>query len=1034
MSARNSGSHLVVEISSELFSDLFRKYFINTDAGKGVACAMWPSASATIQLRTNASGEATFGAVKADGTVFESLFTLKSMVETAISDAVQAKADFLHVTPPGSLHEKLEFLLEGALPIRMSPTGALLPGHVSLSEVLFGTPDMLIRDFDLRVVGGGTGLALGIFFGTTAHPTSAFLAGESTGGFAAFTADFLGQRDLAVALSVELIDRFIVQRAEVLAALRQALPPDVYTPEDPSHFVTLSVQAAPRNQHRLRLSGRGEFQTEDCGGVDADWWVDIAPSIQDGFLKARAEYDYDSDFWDGVQVLLCIAGNVLIGAGIGFLAGAWIGAVVGGVLNFPDFGGPGSGNSSLTSCGDQCFEITVTNPASADGRLTFDLGDGQVISGKWIDVAEWGLTIWADMTRSFRTSSLEIRDIRRNITVTAASACAGGALEYEPASFLLYNPHQPYESHYDWPQVCSIELSPNLRPFAEVFLVPQNAPPDGPFRVHGVHQQRVEIRLRPQAAPPGEVSGVATVKTNTPPTTRTVPLTIVAPGDGTIEVDPLLLEFEQRDQEVLDPRNFRRRRMCEEPGPPRLHLQSVGGSFRIKNVGDATLHICDLVLNDPAQVFQLPPQRRFSLFPGSEHWVPVVLNQNANVNQQYTAIVSVLSTDPANPQVDVTVRGTALAPPRGVNVGGQIVVIDNLFDSACLELRPRPGDGPPIVELEKWKDLFTDPAPVRPESIFVFEIGVRGTADRLDLIVGEGDEAITVRSGEYRGPSVTLLDNQMRTARIGGLREGEATHLRASSYTIEPVSEFRTRSRVNDLWASGDIAALAAGDELQFVSLADPRNPKLLTSIRDAHLSRLKGTGSALFAISPEGLEVFSFAPEPGRRGRLAVADAQDVAAVEGVAYVAAPDGILVVGFEKAGTPVVLHRLKTDGRPAQIMASPSTLYVLGEEKLVTFSLERPWLPERLGTTEMPGVKSISHWGPDVSARSEAGTRILELTSKGKLSEIGNYPRRHWADGFQADRHHRHLFTIRADGGGFDLWHATRRAARVKLQG
>lgn len=1034
MSARNSGSHLVLEISSEMFSDLLRKYYLNTEAGMGVACALWPATSAVIQLRTNANGEASYGALRADGTVFESLLTLKVMVNEAIRIAVDNKVALFGGSAPASLHGKLDFLLEDVLPIRRSPSGALLPGHVSLSEILFGTPDILIRDFDFRVVGGGTALALGVFFGTTAQPNTGFLAGENTAQFAGFTADFRGQRDLAVALSVELIDAFIVQRAEVQAGLRQALPPDVYTPEDPNQFVTLSIEPPVRNQHRLRLSGRGEFQTEDCGGVDADWWVVVAPSIQDGFLKARAEYDYDSDFWDGVQVLLCIAGNVLIGAGIGYLAGAWIGAVVGGVLNFPDFGGPGSASTSLTSCGDQCFEITVTNPLSADGRLTFDLGDGQVISGKWIDVAEWGLTIWADMTRSFRTSSLEIRDIRPYISATAASACAGGALEYEPASFLLYNPHQPYESDYDWPQVCSIELSPALQPHAEVFLMPQDATPHGPFRVHGVRQQRVEVRLKAQAAPAGEVSGVAIVKTNTPPTTHTVPVTVVAVGDGTIDVDPLLLEFEQRDQEVLDPRNFRRRRMCEEPGPPRSHLQSVGGSFRIKNVGDATLHICDLVLNDPAQVFQLPAQRRFSLFPGSEHWVPVVLNQNAIVNQQYTATVSVLSTDPATPQVDVTVKGIALTPPRGVNVGGQIVVVDNLFDSACLELRHRPGDGPPIVELEKWKDLFIDPAPVDPESIYVFEIGVRGTAGRLDLIVGEGGPAITARSGANRGPSVTLLDTQMKTARIDGLREGEATHLRASSYVIVPVSEFRSRGRVNDLWASGEIAALATEGALQFVSLADLERPKLLTTIRDARLTRLEGAGTALYGVSGDGLEVFSLAGEPKRQSRLEVAEARDLAVIEGMAYVSTPEALLVVGFEKDGTPAVLNRLKADGRHTQIMASPSTLYVFGDEKLTAFSLERPWLPERLGTTEMPGVKSISHWGPHVSARSDVGTRILELTAKGALAEIGDYPGGHWADGFRADRHHRHLFTRRADGAGFNLWHARRRAARAQPQG
>jgi hypothetical protein len=1037
MSARDSGSHLVIEISAELFSDLFRKYFLNTEAGMGSACAIWPSTSAVIQLRNNADGQASWGAAKADGTVFESILTLKQMVDEAIRIAATDRANLLGVPAPDSLHGRIELLVEDALPLRRSPSGALLPGHVSLSEVVFGTPDIVIRDFDFRIVRDvedRVGLAIGVFFAPASRPDTSLLAGESAGQFAAFSANFLGQHDLGVALSTELIDRVIVQRPDVQAMLEEEMRKADYIPEGPR--VTLSMQEAPRNQHVMRLSGRGEVPTEDCGRVDLDWWVDVTPSIRDGFLNARVEYDYDTDFWDGVQVVLCIAGNVALGAFLGFMVGGYIGAVVGGVLNFPSFGGPdtpGSNDTSLTSCGDQCFEIQVRNPASPDGRLTFDLGDGQVISGRWIDVAEWGISIWAGMTRSFRTSSLEIRDIRRQISVTAASACGGGALEYEPASFLLYNPHQPYESEFDWPQVCAIELTPDLHPHAEIFLMPQDAAPDGPFRVHGIHQQRVEVRLKPNAQPQGEVSGATVVRTNTPPTTRTVPITIVAVGDGAIDVEPLVLEFEQRDQEVLDARNIRRRRMCEEPAPPRGQLQSVGGSFRIRNVGNYTLHVCDLELNDPAQVFQLPVHRRFSLAPGGERWVHVVLNRNANVNQQYTATLTVHSTDPANPQVEVTVRGTALTPPRGVNVGGDIVVVDNLFDSACLELRPRPGDAPPIVDLERWKELFTDPAPVDPATIFVFEVGLRETLGRLELIVGEGDRAIVARSGEHAGAVVTLLDSQMKKARIEGIRGGEATHLRATSYAIGRVSDYKSGTRVNDLWSSGDIAALATGDGLQFVSLADPRKPKVVSTIRDARLNRLEGTAAALYGISPEGLEAFALTPEPGRRSRLELAGARDVAAVEGIAYVAGMEGVVVIGFEKDGTPAVLHRINGGALPIRIMASPSTLYVLAEEKLTAFSLERPWLPERVGTTAVRGVKTISHWGPHVSVRSEDGTRVFELTSKGALAEIGSHPGGHWADGFRADRHHRHLFSMHEDGRGFDMWRANRRIARAKPQ-
>jgi hypothetical protein len=1032
MTARNSGSHLLVEVSAELFADLLRNYYIETPAGIRVACAIWPSASATIELATTGVGEATYRARLADGTMFESVLTLKFLVEQAIDLMVAARLALVGGSAPTTLHDKVDFLLADSLPLRVSPTGTLLPGHVSLSEVVFGSADIVVTDFDFRVVGGGSALAVAVFFGSASDPAAIVLAGQNAGAFAGFMADFRQGRDLGVAVSVELLDRFVVQRAEVQAMFRQSLPPEIYTPEDPANFVHMSIEPPVRHQHRLRLSGRGEFQTEDCGGVDADWWVIIAPSIRDGFLKARVEFDYDSDFWDGVQVALCFIGNVALGAGLGFLAAGAVGSIVGGILNFPSLGGPsgpGSGTSSLTSCGDQCFEVVIANPLSSDGTVTFQIGGGQTITGKHIDVDEFGVTVWADMTRTFRTSALEIRDVRPWILATAESACAGGALEYTPASFLLYNPHPPYQSEFDWPTVCSIQLSAELQPLAEVILMPQNVPPAGPFRVHGVHQQRVEIRRKPGVAVANQVSGVAIIKTNTPPTTRTAQVIIPAPGAGAVEVDPSVLEFEQRDEELVDLRSLRRRRLCQEPGAIAGRTVSVGGSFAVRNVGDGTLHVCDLVLNDPAGVFELPVHRRFSLLPGSEHHVALVLNANANVNQQYTGTVSVLSTDPANPQLAVTVRGTALTPPRGVNVGGPLVLVDNFFDSACLELRQTPGEGPPIVELEKWKDLFTDPTPVAPESISVFEIGVRAAAGKLDVIIGDRDQVIA-RSGADRGPSVTLLDRQMKAATVRGLRDGEATHVRASSFAISPIAEFRSGGRVNDVWISGKTAAMATDDGLEAISIADPEKPQRLRTIPAAGLRRLEGTRRALYGVGATGLDVFTLEPALDRRSHLDVQGASDVAAVEDIAYLLTTDAVLVVAVETNGTPVVLHRIHVDRGQTQIMASPSTMYSFGNEEVTTFSLAKPWLPERLGTTRMRGVKSISHWGTSLSARGEQDTRILDVTARGELAEIAVHPGGHWADRFRADRHHRLLFTVRPAGDGFRLWRIRRRDARV----
>ncbi len=1037
MTAQNSGTHLLVEISSELFSDLFRKFVLGTESALGLACEMWPSPSAVIQLRTNADGDASFGAIRADGSDYDNGLPLKELLKVALDFEVKARLHLQNLNLSDAaldrlvnnltLQEKLDLLLEDLLPLRTAPSPATLGDHISLAEILTGSTDTIIGDFELRVVNGGTALAIAIFFIRSAFPHVDALAAQDPGLFANFNVDFLMGQRFAVSVSTELMDRFILQRAEVQAALRQALPPELYTPEDPNHFVTLTVDPP----HRLKLSGRGEFQTEDCGGVDADWWVFVEPFIQDGFLKIRAQYDYDSDFEDGVQVFLCIVGNVLIGGIIGFLAAGFIGEVVGAILNFPTLmpGGMNMSPGAAVSCGDNCYEITITNPTAPDGRLVFPIDEGQFLSALDINVDGNGMNLFGDAVLTFRTSALQIRDIRPWIHATSESVCAGQGLEYQPASFLLFNPHQPYENEFDWPEICSITLTPDLAAIAEVVLVPQNEPVARPFRVHGVNQQRVEIRIN--AAPPAgaAISGAAIVRTNTPPTTRTVPVTFAATGEATIEVDPTLLVFEQRDEEYVDLRNLRDRNMCREPIPLAGNLRSVGASFTIRNIGPGVLHICDLVLNDPNQVFQLSGPRSFSLLAGSETHVALVLNMNAAVQQQYTATVSVISTDANNPQVDVTVRGTALTAPRGINVGGQIIVVDNFYNAACLDLA-LPDDGPIVeIPLDKWVDIFVDPIADPPDTIGIFELSVRHSLDDLDFVVREGRNPIVEANfGGATGRPLTLLEPQMKTGAFKGLQEGTKAHFHVSAYEISPEREFRTKAPVKALWASGSRILLSTDGQLIFLRL-EKDSLEVTDVLKNVDLGRLAGK-KRVHGISKRGLEVLSIDDRLDFGSGLKVSGALDLAVKDDrLVYLLTKDSLLTIDVSTAGEGRVLVEQRLDHRYEQVILIQSHLYLFGNETLAVYDVSRPWIPSFLSAIKLRNVEQISHLGTDITATGKNGTQVLALGNDGKPRPVIHYRDAHWTSSFIVDRHHRYLLSLMPGRRGFKLWRSQTRRVR-----
>jgi hypothetical protein len=1002
MSVKNSGSHLVVELSTALISRFFHRLF-QGETWMPVACELWPLPNRVFTPENRADGAAMLVTQLDDGSRHELFFglglhdVLMSQIDLEVAAAVQAG----ECAPPANFQEKLDCLLRDVLPQPIAQLGVLPPG-------------VILSDFMLRALDNGAGIAVGLFFtgSTLAHAPQTFNA---------FSTDFLGGRDLALSTSVELLDAFVAHNPAARDLLQQSGPlgGGAYTPDDVNNLATLT--ASPPD--RLRLAGSGEFHTEDCD-VDADWWVLLSPSIQDGFLKLRAEFDYDASDWD---IFTCIAGSLLLGAAAGIWLGNWLIAGVGALLNLPGFDLPGAGDgASAVSCGDQCFEVTIPNPASADGRLAIALGTDS-LAVEQIAVEGSDVTVRGSANLTMPSSELQIRDARPWIQPTAASACAGGAPQYSVASFTLFNPHSPAEAELlgdEWPLICHLEFPPKppgqsaLSDFAEIALVGPHAAAGTPFRVHGVHQQRVEVRVRPNAVPVTLTSSVI-VRTNTPPFTRHVRILVdTQNGVGPLQVDPPLLEFEQRNGELVNMKNFDQRQHCGVPAPAPGAIVPLGASFKIRNAGGGLLHVCNLALNDPNGVFELRHAKTFTLSGLSEANVAVSLNANAQVNRQYTATITVVSTDPQHPQVDVTVRATALDPPQGIGVGGRIAVVDNMFDVACLELL---AEGPEIaVDLERWKGLFTDPAPGGGDWTSIFEVALEGP-EGLDLTVRNG-AAVAAQGKVGAGPlALTLPSAEMTGGAVKGFAGGAAAHLKVRSFGLAPAFRYQSQAAAQDLWAAGDLAALATRDELRLFRLD---GKAVLLGSEAMGLTRLAGAGSALYGLSARGVESFLVGDKLTRRAGLALTGALDLAVGGGgtLVYALTAKGISVVDTTNPAKPVLL-RVITLSAAKRILAHRSRLYTLGDKTLTWFGLDKPATPQKLGALDLPQSSRLSGWHKSLAVSGANGTRMYRAAGAG-VAEAAVYPKGHWASALVGGRS---FSSLEADG--FTVWQVRRRSAR-----
>jgi hypothetical protein len=850
-----------------------------------------------------------------------------------------------------------------------------------------------------------------------------------------FSTNFLNGQDIAVSASVELADQFGIAHPAVQSLLRSTgqFGEAVYTPDNPNRLAALI--ASPPD--RVRIQGSGEFDGGDCD-VDADWWVDVGASIDSsGALSLRAEFDYDASDWDQFW---CVAWHLLLGSAVGAAFGLSIVGAIGGLIallkGVSAPGAGGLGTTSVTSCGDKCSIITITNPARTDGKFIFGIGDHS-LELKDIDIVPTDVTLFAGANiGSPPFSELQIRQHNPWITRKAEFACQGTGDEYTTAGFTLYNPHSPSQAEflgYAWPLICSIEFPEKvpglaaLSDFAEILLVGPHAPAGTPFRVHGIHQQRVEIRVRPGDQPANITSSVI-VKTNTPPFSRPVRIIVDASGGlGPLEVTPNPLEFEQRNEELLDVGSLARRGSCREANAPTSRPVSVGAYFTIRNTAGGTLHICDILINDPNGVFELSGPRTFELLPFAAVNVSVYLNENAQVNQDYTATISVLSTDAQNPQVDITVAAVALDPPQGGSVGGIPVVVDNYWNQLCVDLLGQGLGGPPI-DLQGWTETFTDPSPDRRDPRTIYDLAFKDVAGRLDVMIeGRGGGMVRgLAGGLSAGLSLQLTEGQVGKMSLSGIQGGRAGVLQVRSLRIYSVGRYDARSPILNMLASQAFIGLALAEELQVVNVENQQKPVLVNSERGLKLSRLAGSRKSVYGISEDGIEAFTTTWK--RTGSFSVQAARDLALhpENELVFVLSDMGIAVVDFSHQ-RPRIAAETRLDDPGIRMLTVGSWLAVLGKRDVKIFDISRTQ-PKVASSMAVAGAKEMSAWLGQVALHTGEGTEMFVVDPRGKLSQVASYLGGHWADGFVAGRR-----LLSSKGSVFTLWRMEQRHARYKTQ-
>jgi hypothetical protein len=652
---------------------------------------------------------------------------------------------------------------------------------------------------------------------------------------------------------------------------------------------------------------------------------------------------------------------------------------------------------------------------------------------KDIDIVPTDVTLFADANiGSPPPSELQIRQQNPWITRKAEFACQGTGDEYTAAGFTLYNPHSPSQAEflgYAWPLICSIEFPEKvpglaaLSDFAEILLVGPNAPAGTPFRVHGIHQQRVEVRVR-QGEQGANITTSVIVKTNTPPFSRPVRIIVdVSGGLGPLEVTPNPLEFEQRNEELLDVGSLARRGNCREPNPPTGRAVSTGAYFTVRNTAGGTLHICDIIINDPNGVFELRGSRTFELLPFAAVNVSIYLNENAQVSQDYSATISVLSTAAQNPQVDITVTAVALDPPQGSNLGGIPVVVDNFWNQLCVDLLGQGPSGPPI-DLQGWIETFTDPPPDRRDPRTIYDLAFKDVAGRLDVrIEGRGGGVVRGLAGtRSAGLSLQLTEGQVGKMSMSGSQGARAGVLQVRSFRVFAVGSYDARSPIFNMLASHRLIGLALADELQVVSVEQEEKPILVNSERDLKLSRLVGSRKAVYGISEDGIEAFTTTWK--RAGSFSLKAARDLALHPDneLVYILSDTGIAVVDFSHQ-RPRLAAETRLDDLGFRMLTVGSWLAVLGKGEVRIFDISR-LQPKVVSSMAVAGAKGMSTWLGQVALHMDEGTEMFVVDPRGKLSQIAFYPSGHWADGFVAERR-----LLSSQGSVFTLWRMEQRNAR-----
>jgi len=966
MSARNSGASLVLELSRSIVDQLFHELFLAKPSGAVLACSIWPAPAATVNLVAAQGGDATLGGNAADGTAWGLNLSLSAYLTLAL--------------------------------------GASLEDYVTrLAASLLPTGGAVIH-LPLRVAGGGTALAGGVFLNV--------VAGQNLGAFDQYAEDFLQGRQIGAAASIELIQSLFIGTPSTQALLRQSLDP--YTPDNPNLFASLS----PGPTGSLRLSGSGTKHTPDCD-IHIDWHVDLTPSIVDGYLTVRAQYDYSTSAWD---VFTCAAGHVLLGALPGILTGSLLVAIIGAFLNFPNFG---SGSTTMSQCGDKCVTLTIRNPASSDGRLKFTIADRHSLAITDIGVDRTGVTLLGNVTITPKHSILHVLEGDTWIYPTAESVCAGEGILYHPGTFQLHNPATG-STDFDLPQICSIILTPDaLGNFAEVAFVP---PQNLPLSLADVEPVRVEVRVK-AGAQVQALTGSALIRTNTAPFTRIVSIFVASPQPGTIQVDPPVVSFDQRNVEVVDPGSLRTRGACAEQIPVTRNVPQ-GGLLTIRNTGAGTLQICDLQLQDPSGFFQLPAQRSFTLLSGTQTGIPILLRVGTPVNQLFAATVTVVSNDPATPRIDVQLVGEAIDPPQGAEVGGQSAVIDTLFDSACIAARII--DNPPIIDLGDWQKIFVQPVPEPEGGLDIFQTTLNHAGDNAVMLVnGPNGQVFTARPGPPDTlPELTLTQDQIGKLEMQKLDKGADPHVHLLAFRLNPITNYTAVAPINDFWSSGLTAALATEKGLEFVNLRDVAKPGRIGVDEKIAASRLVGRSGDVYALTKDCIEFFRLEPEVGHRASLPIPGVTDLDWWNGpFAFALRSGSIVTLGLDPDGVLEPLKETKFEVGATQLRVVSGFVYLFGKELLSAFAIAEPWLLEPVGELNLPGVSSIARQGKRLVARSTAGTFVFQPDNTGKPLLMSEYPGGYWSDAMLADRLQTHLFRINPGRNSFEILAFSQKQAR-----